>query len=48
VRAELREIQRPERERLLRQDRGKPRNLQEWEIFTADLLKDEADGEGTA
>ncbi len=38
VRAELRELERPAREKLLRQGRAKPRNRQEWEIFAANLV----------
>ncbi len=43
VRAELRELQRPQREKLLRQGRAKPRNQREWAIFAADL-KGKQDG----
>jgi len=44
LKREIREMQRPGRDRRLRQGRAKPRNRREAEIFAATLLKDKQDG----
>ena len=43
---EIREFERPRREKALRQGRVKPRTMKEAEIFAVDLLKDKTDGQG--
>lgn len=47
IRRELAELDRPRRDRQLRQGRVKPRNAREWSIFAVDLLRRSNDG-GTA
>jgi hypothetical protein len=38
LRKELREFDKPRREKLLRRGRVKPKTAKEWEIFASDLL----------